>query len=179
MLNKCKDQSNVWGLVCRISSFALCAVGDEAVQVQKTSVAPPLPWEGKMSTSLVVVSSVSSWIAISHSLLQFNWLLSSAWLKAGALAREHVKAGSGDVVLSYYDLLPCFLFFFTASGRSCWVQEVRWKLWAEPSLGSSLHPKTAPGGSNRMGCMGVAVEEKDPSQTSYTFICRVSYCVTC
>lgn len=59
-------------------------------------------------------------------------------------------------ILSYYDLLSCFSFLQPLlagklSGRSCQVQEVRWKLWAEPSMGRSLNPKTVHGGSaNRM-----------------------------
>lgn len=62
----------------------------------------------------------------------------------------------GHTMLSYCDLLSYFSFSQPllagrSSSRSWQLQEVRQKLWAEPSKGRSLSPETAHGGSaNRM-----------------------------
>lgn len=99
---------------------------------------------------------VSSWFAVSHRPLQFIWLLSSAGLgRQQAQPGELVRAAGegGHTVPSYCDLLSYFSFSQPLlpgkiSCRSWQVQEVRQKLWAEPSMGRSLNPKSALGGSD-------------------------------
>lgn len=98
---------------------------------------------------------VSSWFAVSHSPLQLIWLLSSAGL-GRQQAQTEVLVRAKHTVLSYVDLLSYFSFSQPllagkGSRRSWQLQEVRQKLWAEPSMGRSLSPETAHGASaNRM-----------------------------